>query len=77
MAPGTGTPEIGGFSTREVQAMIRLLEGVDLVGADVVEVAPPFDVGGITALAGATVMFEVMCVMAKHIAGKRSAKRSR
>jgi guanidinopropionase len=77
MAPGTGTPEIGGFSTREVQAMIRLLEGVDIVGADVVEVAPPFDVGGITALAGATVMFEVMCVMAKHIAGKRSAKRSR
>jgi guanidinopropionase len=42
------------------------------VGADIVEVAPPFDVGGITALAGATVMFEVMCVMAKHIAGKRS-----
>jgi arginase family enzyme len=44
MAPGTGTPEIGGFSTREVQAM-RLLEGVDIVGADVVEVAPPFDRG--------------------------------
>ena len=75
MAPGTGTPEIGGFSTREVQAMLRLLEGVDIVGADVVEVAPPFDVGGIAALAGATVMFELMCVMAKHIAGKRSAKR--
>jgi guanidinopropionase len=75
MAPGTGTPEIGGFSTREVQAMIRLLEGVDIAAADVVEVSPPFDVGGMTALAGATVMFELMCVMAKHSAGKRSAKR--
>jgi guanidinopropionase len=70
MAPGTGTPEVGGFTTREVQAMLRLLEGVDIVGADVVEVAPPFDVGGITALAGATVMFEIMCVTAKHLAGK-------
>jgi guanidinopropionase len=68
MAPGTGTPEVGGFTTREVQAMLRLLEGVDIVGADVVEVAPPFDVGGITALAAATVMFEIMCVTARHLA---------
>jgi guanidinopropionase len=75
MAPGTGTPEIGGFSTREVQAMIRVLEGADIVGADVVEVSPPFDVGAMTALAGATVMFELMCVMAKCIATKRSARR--
>src|SRR5262245_33912989 len=75
MAPGTGTPEIGGFTTREVQAMLRLLEGVDIVGADVVEVAPPFDMGGMTALVGATVMFELMCVMAKSIAAKRSTKR--
>jgi guanidinopropionase len=67
MAPGTGTPEIGGFATREVQAMVRLLDGIDIIGADVVEVAPPFDVGGITALAGATMMFELMCVMAKRI----------
>ena len=75
MAPGTGTPEIGGFTTREVQAMLRLLEGLDIVGADVVEVAPPFDIGGMTALVGATVMFELMCVMAKSIAAKRSTKR--
>jgi guanidinopropionase len=75
MAPGTGTPEIGGFSTREAQAMIRLLEGVDIVGADVVEVSPPFDVGGLTALAGATIMFELMCVMAKRCARNRSAER--
>jgi guanidinopropionase len=71
MAPGTGTPEIGGFLTREAQAMVRLLEGVNIVGADVVEVAPPFDVGGMTAIAGATMMFELLCVMAKVVADKR------
>jgi len=54
MAPGTGTPEIGGITTREAQEMLRLLAGLDIAGADVVEVAPPFDLGGITALAGAT-----------------------
>ncbi|MCO6390144.1 agmatinase [Aliihoeflea aestuarii] len=63
-APGTGTPEIGGFTTREAQEMVRLLEGVDIVGADVVEVAPPFDLAGMTAIAGATMMFELLCVMA-------------
>jgi guanidinopropionase len=69
MAPGTGTPEIGGFTTREAQAMLRMLRGLDIVGADVVEVSPPFDVGGMTALAGATVMFELLCVIAE-IRGK-------
>lgn len=64
MAPGTGTPEVGGFTTREAQQMIRLLEGIDIVGADVVEVAPPFDLAGMTAIAGATMMFELMCVIA-------------
>jgi len=63
-APGTGTPEIGGFTTREAQAMLRALDGVTIAGADVVEVAPPFDVGGITALAGATMMFELLCLVA-------------
>lgn len=67
MAPGTGTPEVGGFTTREAQEMLRLLDGVDIVGADVVEVAPPFDVGGMTALAGATMMFELMCVLAGKV----------
>jgi guanidinopropionase len=75
MAPGTGTPEIGGFATREVQAMLRLLDGVDIVAADVVEVSPPFDVGGLTALAGATMMFELMCVMAKRCARNRPTRR--
>lgn len=72
MAPGTGTPEIGGFTTREAQEMLRLLTGVNIVGADVVEVAPPFDVGGMTALAGATMMFELLCVMAEMIDRRRA-----
>lgn len=71
MAPGTGTPEVGGFTTREAQEMLRLLEGVDIVAADVVEVSPPFDVGGMTALAGATMMFELVCIMAKHCSTRR------
>ena len=66
MAPGTGTPEIGGLTTREAQAMLRGLAGVRIVGADVVEVSPPFDVGGMTALAAATVMFELLCAIAQE-----------
>ena len=64
LAPGTGTPELGGFTTREAREMLRLLDGVNIVGADVVEVAPSFDIGGMTALVGATMMFELLCVMA-------------
>ena len=60
-APGTGTPEVGGFSTIETQLMIRALSGLDLIGGEVVEVAPPFDPSGNTTLAGATMMFEVLC----------------
>ncbi len=63
-APGTGTPEVGGFSTLEAQLMIRALQGLDIVGGDVVEVAPPFDQTGNTALVGATMMFEILCVAA-------------
>ncbi|HLY44414.1 MAG TPA: agmatinase [Stellaceae bacterium] len=66
-APGTGTPEIGGFSTAEAQHMIRGLAGLDLVGGDVVEVAPPFDPSGNTALVGATMMFEILCVLAPAV----------
>jgi guanidinopropionase len=71
MAPGTGTPEIGGFSTREAQQLVRLLRGVDIVGADVVEVAPPFDVAGVTALAGANILFELLCVIAPCVERRR------
>ncbi|MBU2358168.1 MAG: arginase family protein, partial [Alphaproteobacteria bacterium] len=71
MAPGTGTPEVGGFTSREAQQMLRLLTGVNIVGADVVEVAPPFDVGGMTALVGATMMFELLCVISNMIDTRR------
>jgi guanidinopropionase len=71
MAPGTGTPEIGGITTREAQEMLRLFGDVPIVGADVVEVSPPFDVGGMTAIAGATVMFELLCVIAAQVGRTR------
>ena len=67
-APGTGTPEVGGYSTLEAQLMIRGLSGLNLVGGDVVEVAPPFDPSGNTALVGATMMFEILCVIAESVA---------
>ena len=72
-APGTGTPEIGGLTTREAQRMVRGLQGLDLVGADVVEVAPPFDPSGLTALTGATFLFELLCILADAVAGRRGA----
>ena len=65
-APGTGTPEAGGLTMRELMGMIRTLAPLDIVGADMVEVSPPFDVGGLTALNGATAMFELLCVMARR-----------
>ena len=74
-APGTGTPEIGGFSTAEAQRMIRGLDGLDLVGGDVVEVAPPFDPTGNTALVGATIMFEILCVLAPSVHRRRNRLR--
>jgi agmatinase len=63
-APGTGTPEIGGLATWQAQAMLRALGGVRFVGADVVEVAPPYDMAEITALAGATIAWEYLCLLA-------------
>ncbi len=66
-APGTGTPEIGGLTTIEAQGLIRGLRGLNLVGADVVEVSPPFDASGNTALIGATIMYEILCILAEKI----------
>ncbi len=63
-APGTGTPEVGGFTTREALAFLRGLRGLDIIGGDVVEVAPAYDQSGVTALAGATMMYEILCLMA-------------
>ena len=73
-APGTGTPEVGGFSTVEAQFMIRGLRGLNLIGGDVVEVAPPFDPSGNTALVGATMMFEILCVVAESVAARRNGE---
>ena len=70
-APGTGTPEVGGFTTAEALAMLRGLRGLDVVGGDVVEVAPNFDPGYVTALTGATVMFEILCLVAESFAARK------
>ncbi|HSR55300.1 MAG TPA: arginase family protein, partial [Alphaproteobacteria bacterium] len=69
-APGTGTPEIGGITTVEAQKLLRGLRGLDLVGGDVVEVAPPFDPSGNTALVGATMMYEILCLLAERFRGR-------
>ena len=66
-APGTGTPEIGGITTQEAQALLRGLRGLNLIGGDVVEVSPPFDPTGNTALVGATLMYEILCLLADAI----------
>jgi agmatinase len=64
-APGTGTPEAGGLSTSEALAFVRALRGLDFAGADVVEVSPPYDgPGQPTALAAATVAYELLCLRA-------------
>ena len=64
-APGTGTPEVGGLTSHQAQQLVRGLAGLSIVGADVVEVAPPFDgPGQITALLAANLLFELLCVVA-------------
>jgi agmatinase len=62
-APGTGTPEIGGLASWQVQAILRRLRGIAFVGMDVVEVAPAYDVAEITALAAATVAWEYLALI--------------
>lgn len=63
-APGTGTPEIGGLATWQAQAILRALHGIRFRGMDVVEVAPPYDVAEITALAAATIAWEYLSLVA-------------
>jgi guanidinopropionase len=63
-APGTGTPEVGGPNSYQALQVVRGLNGVNIVGADVVEVSPPFDQSGGTAYLAATIMFELLCQMA-------------
>ena len=66
-APGTGTPEIGGITTAQAQQMIRGLLGLNFIGGDVVEVSPPFDPGGNTALVAVTMMFEILCLFSARL----------
>jgi agmatinase len=65
-APGTGTPEIGGLASWQVQAMLRRLGGLDFVGMDVVEVSPPYDVAEVTALAAATFVWEYLALVGEN-----------
>jgi len=63
-APGTGTPEVGGLTPREVLGILRGLAGIDIVGGDVVEVAPQYDATTNTAQIGAQCLFELLCLVA-------------
>ena len=65
-APGTGTPEAGGLNSRELLRILRGLTGVNLIGGDIVEVAPPYDHAEITCIAAATVVFDLITLMAKR-----------
>jgi len=70
-APGTGTPEVGGLTPFEAQKILRSLQGLPLVGADVVEVAPQYDPTSNTAQVGATMLFELLCVIADAVSKRR------
>lgn len=70
IAPATGTPESGGWTTREVKRFIKGLEGINLVGADVVEVSPPYDTAAeVTCIAATDLLVDIMALMAKDQVG--------
>lgn len=62
-APGTGTPEVGGLSTIQALEIVRGCRGSNLIGCDLVEVSPPYDISGITAQLGANLLYEMLCVL--------------
>lgn len=66
-APGTGTPEVGGLTSLQALKLVRGFRGLPLIGADVVEVSPPFDPRGNKALLGATIIYELLCLIAKQV----------
>ena len=77
VAPGTGTLEIGGLTTVQALEIIRGLAGLEIVGADLVEVSPPYDQAGTTALVAANLLYEMLCVLPGVVAGAgRRARRS-
>ena len=69
-APGTGTPEAGGIMAIEALRLLRALRGLDFVGGDLVEVSPPFDTGALTAFNGASILFEILCLLAEARAAR-------
>jgi agmatinase len=62
-APGTGTPQVGGLSSDQILRLVRELKGLHLVGCDLVEVSPPYDIAGITSLLAANLLFEQVCLL--------------
>lgn len=72
-ASGTGTPEAGGIHMREAQQILRGLRGLNFVGGDVVEVAPCYDPTEVTAMSGATLMFEILCLLSEAVAQRKTA----
>ena len=73
-APGTGTPVCGGLSSAQALQTLRSLRGINLIGMDVVEVSPPYDSGEITALLGATLAYEMICLyVCRHKLGETVA----
>ena len=78
IAPATGTPESGGWTTRELKRFIKGLEGINLVGADIVEVSPPYDtVAEVTCIAATDLLVDIMALMVKDGAGPMSASGSK
>lgn len=73
-APGTGTPEVGGLTSLQALQLVRGFRGLPLIGADVVEVSPPFDPSGNTALLGATIMYELFCLIAEQVSLERLSR---
>jgi arginase family enzyme len=65
--PGTGVPEIGGILPRDMQVILRSLQGREIVGADISEVTPCFDPTGITCITVANLIFEMLCIVADHV----------
>ena len=62
-APGTGTPQVGGFSSAQIVELVRGLRGLKIIGCDLVEVSPPYDNGSITSLLAANLLYELLCVL--------------
>ena len=67
--PGTGTPEVGGLTPREAQHILRGLAGLDIIGGDVVEVAPQYDATSVTAQVGAMMAFEIVSLLGLKLRG--------